>query len=336
MIIKSKMKKGVVVAVAAVAIVAAALIEAVMFSSLIENTLPFRRADMETAVTAAADWMEFLKQSMQNAVSYSFYNATYEVAKRGGYAKIPDSVPSEGGTAYWINNSGKYMPTQEDFTQALGIETLKAFNSYGKSHVANYKNVFRVTLVTPTYSSEAGSSCGSVSITGTGRARQVSISGSGCVDFSITGGFFTLEESNKNFVDSVSTNVFELYEIGKSKFVDPSKDPISLAVSQAVGEMGNTEVQDWEATLRQKIKTKLAEAKATVNQDLTNAVVDFEYADSGIRVFYCASCTEKYSAEVKVKVKIHGDVNDASNYQPIFDGDMNWRYATLQFYVSNI
>ena len=132
------MKKGTVFHL--IAFVAALfLIGLVSFSLLLYNSFTIeRKGVIQSDVINATNAMELVKKNLQQALTFSYYQASYEIAKNGGGIQ-PILI--------WRNYDNK-LGYPSDFDKTLAKQTLERFNQYvnkllegSEITVENYKEV---------------------------------------------------------------------------------------------------------------------------------------------------------------------------------------------------
>jgi hypothetical protein len=120
------LKKG-VIAIVAVAMVVILAVETIFLVNYVYRLEAVVRAAKETEIIAAANAMEFAKRVLAQALDYSFYQASHDVASRGGYSSLTD-IQSYNCVPYWISYTSKNFP---DYLSSLENSTLKIINAYG-------------------------------------------------------------------------------------------------------------------------------------------------------------------------------------------------------------
>jgi hypothetical protein len=84
------------------------------------------RAEKETTIIKAINMVEFAKRFVSQALAYSFNQAAYDVASRGGYFSLTD-VHSLSCIPYWKEYSEEKYP---DFEENLKNSILGVFDTY--------------------------------------------------------------------------------------------------------------------------------------------------------------------------------------------------------------
>lgn len=313
--------------------------EGIYGAYLINNNFILRRSARETAIIKGVNAMEFLKLSMQEAVSYAFHQAAYETLKKGGYYKFPADVPTIDSVPYWIEYGNTYVPNlKANLTNA----TLELFDEYCDNYVESYNRELKIYFEKPDY--YPSTRCGKIEMTASGRTVQLKIEDKCDYGLRMIGRFFTIYESNANFVDTVDSNALQLFETAKSIFIDVEKNPILEAVENAIAEMPSEPPENWDEQLKNKIKTKISEKETEINSGLSDMIISFSFGDSDINVNYCEECETKYKANILVKVNVDSDSSNPENCYPIYSikhedncvessNDLNWRYLSLEFYI---
>lgn len=126
------MRKGIapVVAVALIGVVAILVVEGVFLTNFIVRMESVVRAIKEGEIILAINEMEFVKKALRQALPYSFYQASYYIAGRGGYSDF-GSTPSYNCIPYWRSYATTNYPN--NYKDVIAENLLKAFNDYGGS-----------------------------------------------------------------------------------------------------------------------------------------------------------------------------------------------------------
>ncbi len=170
----------------------------------------FKKGLTEALVIEGTNIMEFLKKSLQQSLIYSYYQASYEVAKNGGNLQ---SIPT------WRNYSDTNYPS--NFQEILADRTRKILNQY----VVYLKEPSIALNEYQAVKIEKGNN-------GLENVEAFSDKDLGVSKFN-----YELKNSANVFV-SIPVRTLALFEIGKQDFVD--KDLISSAIQAAESSLPST------------------------------------------------------------------------------------------------
>lgn len=119
-------RKGIGPLVILLAVIITAVIEATVLTNFMYRSESVIRAEKETTIIKAINIVEFAKRSVSQALAYSFNQAAYDVASRGGYFNLTN-VHSLSCVPYWREYSEEKYP---DFEENLKNSTLSVFDTY--------------------------------------------------------------------------------------------------------------------------------------------------------------------------------------------------------------
>jgi hypothetical protein len=133
------------IAIALVVIAALLSTEGIAVTNFFADSEVIKRSARETSIIDAVDTVEFSKKYIDNAVSYSFYKASYDVLQMGGFCRsdldctgtcqIPVDVPTKDCIPWWLIYGDTYAPTADIFEDYLINKTLSLFSDYSTSSI---------------------------------------------------------------------------------------------------------------------------------------------------------------------------------------------------------
>lgn len=236
------MRKGIgPIAIALIGVTIGIAIVGVISVNLIYRIETFVRTVRESRMVEKINDVEFVKKAMQQAVPYSFYEASFSVLKFGGFCKyndpnscredckIPKEVPSLECIPWWRTYDKIYSPDLESkniniFLSYLSNRTSKIYDEYAAS----------MPISTPKYCPQPP---GNVKVEELNGWFQINASSEDKGStMSLVGEFFEITDS-ANFTDNVRISTTEIYRFGKERFVD--NDGIKTAFVEAEEEMPN-------------------------------------------------------------------------------------------------
>jgi len=279
----------------ALAIVAVVLIaEGIYVSNFITKTSVLQIAVRETDIIESVNLMEFIKNSMQQALDYSFYQASYDVARKGGYDKL--TIGSYNCAPYW-----RYYTSTIDFP----TNPLDNLSSATKDKLNQYASALSYDIsIMPTYND--------VSIVNSGDIIKVSAIASKKLGIRRVN-FYSISD-NGNFSSEYQMKFFDLFQRGKANFID--SDGIESVVQQAIAEAGSSSAD----AITQKVNEKLD----SLESSLSDSLVEVKITDRNIEVD-----TSKPAVAVRVLISI----TDNSEKYPVYDGTTDFRFIKLNFYI---
>jgi hypothetical protein len=232
-------RKGIapIVAIVAVVMMSAMVLEGAIVNNFIGDWEVMKRSARETVFISVIDSMEYLKDSLRQGISYSFYTAAYDVLGNGSFCEanisycddrcfLPSSVPSLGCQAWWKVYDTVYAPeyktvgtTPPDPYDGTFLGYLAArFDSY----YSNYSSQFGGSAACPM-------SPGEVNITGLpdylvgvvykgpeGSPLETSAEFS----YSEKSDSIKVTERNTQFTDSFQSAALDIFTFARKAFVD--------------------------------------------------------------------------------------------------------------------
>ena len=171
---------------------------------------------IETEIIIGTNKMELLEKSLQQALAYSYYQSSYEVAKNGGYEQT-------ASTWRKYDDISKFP----DFKEALTKKLLSIFNLYA-TDLKQDDDLKRYGTIVGNYQS------GKIVKEGD-KLENVSVSSD--TKLEISTGIYRLVNEPKIFVQ-IPIRVLTLFDMGKSEFVD--KDSVGSAIQSAESSLPTT------------------------------------------------------------------------------------------------
>lgn len=292
------MRKGIApLAIAAIAILALVSIEGLLLTNFVFRMEFSVRAVKESVIIEAINSMEFVKRALPHAATYSYHQASYYTASRGGYDDI--SVESYDCIPYWRIFTGTAYP---DYRDDIKSASLSIFYEY---LVEIEGEVFRF----PSYTVEIDEG-----------ARKFKLSSSGELKYWTD----TVEITDKPNVEvPIDTGFFRIYGIGKDKFIDTDNIGNSVKTvsdSHACGDSQNT--------ISSEIRSAISSLQSTLNSQYSSESIGFVLTVEDIQ--FDPSCNSDFAARVLVKIK------DTSSTFLAYDYDEKTtkrRNIELKFYV---
>ncbi|MFQ6055346.1 MAG: hypothetical protein ACE5J3_05115, partial [Methanosarcinales archaeon] len=122
------MKKGIgPLAIGLIAILGVVVVGGIILTNFVFRLEFFARAARAASIIEKINEVEFVKRGLDKALIYSFHQASYAIASRGGYSDF-DNVPSYNCISYWRNYTTINYPT--DFLENIEEVSLKNLNDY--------------------------------------------------------------------------------------------------------------------------------------------------------------------------------------------------------------
>lgn len=168
------------------------------------------RTAREIEIISQLNNMEFLKQSLRQALVYSFYQSSYDVAKVGGL-----SPGQYNEVKIWRNYETTYQP---NYIKDLNDTTFEIFKEY----VTALKDSIEIPDYILTSVKKIDDTTVEVNASSTGKLK-------------LKGRFYEIND-NPNVTDKIKIKTIKLFEIGKENFVD--KDSIKETVEDAITSIG--------------------------------------------------------------------------------------------------
>jgi len=197
-------------AIAAIVIFAIAVSLPLSAHYFVKNTETFRRAVRETEIIEGVNIIELLKRLLPQALEYSYYQASYSLASRGGYTDLT-TVESHNNIPYWRMYDKTYYP---DVKENLQIEVSNKLNEYMKI-MREKTNLISI----PQYSIEIIDS--DEKLTLMLKSDKLKLKGPN----------FIIEDVGDFSVDS-AVRVLKMFEIAKENFI--TKDSVGERLNTAV------------------------------------------------------------------------------------------------------
>src|SRR3990170_1005459 len=120
------MKKGIgPLAIALIGIVVAIAVEGVYLANFVIRSEFSTRVAGETLIVQSINELEFVKRALPPAATYSYYQASYYTASRGGYDSL--DVQSYSCIPYWRVYTETDYP---DYRTRLSSSLLSIFSEY--------------------------------------------------------------------------------------------------------------------------------------------------------------------------------------------------------------
>ncbi|MBI4010269.1 MAG: hypothetical protein HY361_03720 [Candidatus Aenigmarchaeota archaeon] len=180
------------------------------FVNLLLNLSTEERGIKQQSIIEGINIMELLKKNLQPALQYSYYQASYEVAKNGGSLEAPLTWRNYGDITGFPSN---FVETLADRTRVILNEYSKALAEEGIK-TADYTKIDAIKK-------EDGEYVSALSKDENGNDNNLIVS---------KATFYKLTDKATVFV-LIPIRTLTLFEAGKSEFVD--KDPIGTAVYDA-------------------------------------------------------------------------------------------------------
>jgi len=141
------LRKGIApLAIALIAMLVLVGVEGVILVNFVYRMEFSIRAAKEASIVEKINEVEFVKRGLDKALIYSFHQASYFIASKGGYSDF-DGVPSYNCIPYWRNYATTNYPT--NFLENIEDNSIKDLNSYAEAlsndiTVPEYEKVERV------------------------------------------------------------------------------------------------------------------------------------------------------------------------------------------------
>jgi len=248
-----KGKKGIVPIVAIVLVIMSGIVvtEGVYLNNFIANFEVIRRSAEETTAIGVIDLIEFSKKALQQAVSYSFYGASSDTLKFGGFCaydesycdedcKIPKAVATLDCKPWWRIYNNVYAP---EYDSSQPDQKKNTFIGYLSSRTSALYNDYSGTFSGPQYCPMPP---GEVNVEEKGiykvlvNATNVAggtIGYSTAISSSDKNDVISIVERNVFFSDTVDATTLDIFKFARDEFV--SKDRIKSAFDAADKEMKN-------------------------------------------------------------------------------------------------
>lgn len=237
------MRKGIasIILLALVAGIGIITLEGIIVTNFVAKSETVIRTVRETAILEAANAMEFLKRSLQQAVKYTFYQTSYDVAKKGGYAYFENtnSWCFERGIPYWRNYSRTFQDS-ESVKRNFTDSAVEIFDCYSEKYTEQYLEDIDISLEVPDYYGETEPKCGNVTYKSIS-PLEAGIINDKCRDKGLksSAGGATFFEKNANFSEATSLMTFSLHQEGldwfvsQDSFMEPKDEaPIPVATKE--------------------------------------------------------------------------------------------------------
>lgn len=224
------------IAIAIVLVAGVLAAEGVFVTNFVANSEVIKRSAREVGIIDAINKLELSKRYLQNALGYSFYEASYEIFNMGGFCasnsdgcigecKIPESVPSSDCIPWWIVYGDVYAPEYEStddtkgFVDYISERVLSIFSSYSYPSDISY--------------------CpgdGNVSIESGGETVNIGVMNMNGDLIEYSDSDLNIAERTTNFTTSVYSYVPGMFQYARYIFVED--DGIGAAFDTAVSGMG--------------------------------------------------------------------------------------------------
>ncbi len=182
--------------------------EALILNNLIARFETVRRTIFEIEIVQAINVLESLRTEVRRALDFSFYQALYDVAAKGGYPTSSDCTP------HWRLYSNTNFP--EKFLNNIQLQTQGNLNVYGNDLENKIKDSNSINVDVPSYIVALNDLDTSTKLTVTADDKLVA-----------SKTFYTIS-NNPNFEKTLPIDISKIYDISKIEFVD--KDPIKEAI----------------------------------------------------------------------------------------------------------
>ncbi len=166
--------------------------EGVVLNNVISNFETVRRSVFQSEIALAIDIVETLRAAMIKSLDYSFYQALYDVAARGGHQ-------ASTCQAYWRVYSDTFYP--QKFLDNIVAQTQENLNVFGDKLQVQNTDI-------PEYSIRIDKSGTDVKLTATAKSK-----------ITASRDFYTVSQS-QNFVKEFDIDVSKIYENSKKEFID--------------------------------------------------------------------------------------------------------------------
>lgn len=198
-------------------IVVILVVYTLVMAYLIGKTETSYRAQVEKSIIGAINKMEFVKREIPVAISYSFYQASFDLAARGGYETYSLSYNC---IPYW-----KVFSQDNTLDASSNLQNLfpRIFEKY-TSAMSDY------ILTFPSFQANIDTSSGTIKVFS---ADDITISNPN---------FYTVRDKS-SFTEPVDTRVFKMFDVGKD-FSDQISQAISSSSSYSDGIVKVAEAQN--------------------------------------------------------------------------------------------
>jgi len=198
-----------------VAIVTSLILGGMMFNvfSISSNELSITAKEKE--LLTSIDQLEMIKQGIPYMMNYSFYQAAYEVGKKGGYLDANEDLTGRSldDAPCWRIYDSKYFPRK--YLDYLAEKMKASINEYPSK-----------LEILPIYSYV------SVSLFYSGNElRKAELIANASQLLTYKGAYFVLHDK-PNITQNLDLSFFKLFKLGKENFLD--KDPVRSAISEAI------------------------------------------------------------------------------------------------------
>jgi len=208
--------KGIVPLIAGFVLVTI-FVEAIYLSVFVSRTEITTRVLVEKEIFSAINKMEFVKREIPVAMQYSFDQAAYDLANRGGYMATETSYNC---IAYWKVFSQDYTP---DFATNINNNFLKIFSKYTSAMSDS-------TLTFPNFKPTVDIDSNSITISA---ASNIIVENPD---------IYTVK-NNPTFSINVDPTIFTMFGIGK-EFVQTESEQVSSASSYSDALQKTISIQD--------------------------------------------------------------------------------------------
>jgi hypothetical protein len=306
------MKKGLIQTVV-IALFAALVVEGLIFVNFIYRIETIQRAVREAEIIRAINSVEFVKQALDNALTYSFYQGVYSTTTRGGYSDL-SNLKSHQCIPYWRVYDETYYPSTEDVMKNIQETTLKIFNNYGAA-------LSNELITVPSFTD--------ISMTKEKNVFTVNVSSAEKIKLETEN--LNISD-NLNFSKKIEIKFFDLFDKGKSNFID--KDSIKEAMQRNCCHCDGA--KDAVKDALTNLANSLSSGDIKVEFDIEKVEVDVD----------CKSIKDPTDPEGKRKITVCVDcdaaarilvtITDKSNKYPVYDPleqTTALRNIQLRFYV---
>ena len=187
-----------------------------VFSIAFRDVTTFEKGIRDTVVIEGINVMELLRKNLEQSLAYSYYQASFEIAKNGGYSTTT--------TAIWRNyNDISGFP---DFEKNLKSRTLDTLNLYRKAIVDTGITTVDYTKI-DAVKKDDGEYLSAISKDKENNDQEIKVSKSSFYEVS----------NNANVFVLIPTKTLELLRIGRENFVTPN-DKIREKIIEGISACG--------------------------------------------------------------------------------------------------
>ena len=188
-----------------------------VFSIAFRDVTTFEKGIRESAIIEGTNTMELLRKNLEQSLIYSYYQASFEIAKNGGYSTTI--------TATWRNyNDLSGFPA--NFGKTLKSRTLEILNLYRKAIVGNGITTVDYTQIDITRK-DNGEYLSVISKDKENKDQEIKVSKSSFYEVLNKANVFVL----------IPIRTLKLFETGKNNFID--RDSVGSQIQAAEQSISN-------------------------------------------------------------------------------------------------